>query len=158
MITRTLQEFVNEWRLGDLATMSPEGPNVSPKGTFQALDGDRIAFAELRSPQSMANIEQDNRVQVAMVDVFARKGARFRGNATFHPANTETAAELRPRWIELFGDGLMARSSGFVVIDVVSVKSLTTPAYDVGATEKQLRADYMARFAAMQEHWFKTQS
>lgn len=158
MITPTLQEFVNEWRLGDLATMGPEGPNVSPKGTFQALDTDRIAFAELRSPQSMANIEGDPRVQVSMVDVFSRKGARFRGNATFHPMNTAAAQDLAPRWIDLFGDSLMTRSSGFVVIEVNAVKPLTTPAYDVGATEKQLRADYMARFAAMQEQWFKTQA
>ena len=157
MITPTLQEFVNEWRLGDLATMGPEGPNVSPKGTFQALDTERVAFAELRSPQSMANIQGDPRVQVSMVDVFSRKGVRFRGVATFHAMGSDLANELSPRWVDLFGEGLMARSSGFVVIDVNSVKPLTTPAYDVGATEKQLRADYMARFATMQEQWFKTQ-
>ena len=157
MITPTIQEFVNEWRLGDLASMGPEGPNVSPKGTFQALDTDRIAFAELRSPQSMANIEGDPRVQVSMVDVFSRKGVRFRGVAEFHPMASDVAREMAPRWVGLFGESLINRSNGFVVIEVNAVKPLTTPAYDVGATEKELRADYMARFAAMQESWFKTQ-
>ena len=150
MLSDDLQTFVNEWRLGYIATMGPAGPNVSPKGTFQALDANRLAFAEIRSPQTIANLGQDNRVEVNMVDVFARKGARFRGNAAFHGKETRAAADLLPHWIDLFGADLMDRSSGFVVIDLTSVKPLTTPAYDVGASEAQLRRDYLDRFTPMQ--------
>ncbi|MEM1298290.1 MAG: pyridoxamine 5'-phosphate oxidase family protein [Pseudomonadota bacterium] len=155
MISTALQEFVNEWRLGHLATVGPEGPNVSPKGTFQSLDASRIAFAELRSPNTMANLAQDPRVEVNIVDVFARKGARFRGTAGFHPIDSPGAGALRQHWIDLFGAPLMARCSGFVVIDVTSAKPLTTPAYDVGATERQLRQDYLDRFTAMQQAWLE---
>lgn len=155
MLSETLQGFVNEWRLGHLATSGPEGPNVSPKGTFQALDATRIAFAEIRSPGTMANLAHDDRVEVNMVDVFARKGARFRGRAAFHAAGTRTAVELQPRWTGLFGADLMARSSGFVIIEVTEAKPLTTPAYDVGAIERQLRQDYLDRFTAMQKAWLE---
>ena len=153
MLSAGLQEFVNEWRLGHLATVGPEGPNVSPKGTFQALDASRIAFAEIRSPNTMANLAHDPRVEVNMVDVFARKGARFRGTAVFHAPGTPEAEQLMPRWTGLFGADLMKLSSGFVVIEVTSAKPLTTPAYDVGATERALREDYLARFTAMQTAW-----
>ncbi|MEM7057424.1 MAG: pyridoxamine 5'-phosphate oxidase family protein [Pseudomonadota bacterium] len=153
MLSDVLQDFVNEWRLGHIATMGPDGPNVSPKGTFQALDAARIAFAEIRSPNTMRNLEHDDRVEVNMVDVFSRKGARFRGNADFYPTDNLMAQDLRPRWVGLFGEDLMSRSSGFVVIEVTQAKPLTTPAYDVGATEKQLRQDYLARFTAMQQAW-----
>ncbi|MEL7471414.1 MAG: pyridoxamine 5'-phosphate oxidase family protein [Pseudomonadota bacterium] len=153
MLSAALQDFVNEWRLGHLATVGPEGPNVSPKGTFQALDAQRIAFAEIRSPNTMANLEHDARVEINMVDVFSRKGARFRGTAAFHATGSETADALGPRWTELFGTDLLKLSSGFVVIDVTSAKPLTTPAYDVGATEQALREDYLARFTAMQTAW-----
>ena len=153
MLSEALQEFVNEWRLGHLATTGADGPNVSPKGTFQALDANRIAFAEIRSPNTMANLEHDARVEVNMVDVFSRKGARFRGKATFHPTGSDVAEDLKPRWTELFSAELMARSSGMVVIDVTSAKPLTTPAYDIGATEQGLREDYLARFTAMQTAW-----
>ena len=153
MISKSVQDFVNEWRLGHLATMGPEGPNVSPKGTFQALDDTRLAFAEIRSPQTMANLAHDDRVEVNMVDVFSRKGARFRGRAVFHPMDDPAARAIAPRWIELFGSDLMTRSSGFVVIDVTECKPLTTPAYDVGATERALRQDYLERFTAMQNAW-----
>lgn len=157
MMSPALQEFVNEWRLGHLATTGPDGPNVSPKGTFQALGPDQIAFAEIRSPNTMANLAHDARVEVNMVDVFSRKGARFRGEATFHAMGTPEADALSPHWTELFGAELMARASGFVVIALSSTKPLTTPAYDVGATEIQLRQDYLARFNAMQEAWLSSQ-
>lgn len=157
MLSDALQDFVNEWRLGHLATIGVQGPNVSPKGTFQALDANRIAFAEIRSPNSMANLAEDARVEVNMVDVFSRKGARFRGNAVFHAMASPEAEALRPRWVDLFGEELMQRSSGFVVIDVTTAKPLTTPAYDVGATEQALRKDYLERFTAMQTAWL-TQS
>jgi predicted pyridoxine 5'-phosphate oxidase superfamily flavin-nucleotide-binding protein len=153
VISNALQAFVNEWRLGYIATMGAEGPNVSPKGTFQALDETRIAFAEIRSPNTMANLAQDARVEVNMVDVFARKGARFRGVAAFHAMETAEAQALCPRWVALFGEDLMARSSGFVVISVTSAKPLSTPAYDVGATEMELRQNYRDRFNAMQDAW-----
>ena len=157
MLSSDLQEFVNEWRLGYIATIGPDGPNVSPKGTFQALDANRIAFAEIRSPNTMANLAHDPRVEVNMVDVFARKGARFRGTAEFHASATPEAEKLMPRWTGLFGADLMKLSSGFVIINVTSARPLTTPAYDVGATEKALRQDYLARFAAMQTAWLTRQ-
>jgi len=50
MMSAAIRDFVDEWRLGHLATVGPEGPNVSPKGTFQALNETQIAFAEIRSP------------------------------------------------------------------------------------------------------------
>ena len=153
MINQALQDWINEWRLGHIATMGPEGPNVSPKGTFQALDDKTLVFAEIRSPNTMANLARDARVEVNMVDVFSRKGARFRGEAVFHPMGSDRAAALFPEWERLFGADLMARSSGFVVIAVASAKPLTTPAYDVGAEERALRQDYLARFTAMQQAW-----
>ena len=157
MLSETLRAFVNDWRLGHIATVGSEGPNVSPKGTFLALDATRIAFAEIRSPNTMANLAVDARVEVNMVDVFSRKGARFRGTATFHALGTAEADALAPRWEETFGAPLMARSSGFVVIEVTEAKPLITPAYDVGAEERQLREDYLARFTAMQDAWLAGQ-
>jgi predicted pyridoxine 5'-phosphate oxidase superfamily flavin-nucleotide-binding protein len=158
MLSAALQDFVNDWRLGHLATVGPDGPNVSPKGTFQALDATRIAFAEIRSPQTMANLAHDTRVEVNMVDVFSRKGARFRGTAAFHAKQSAEAAAFNPRWTELFGPDLMDLCSGFVVIELTSAKPLTTPAYDVGATECALRQDYLARFTAMQTAWLTAQT
>lgn len=158
MLNTDMQSFINEWRLGHIATMGGDGPNVSPKGTFQALDTARVAFAEIRSPQTMENLAADPRVAVDMVDVFARRGVRLRGEAVFHARDSDAARDLMDRWINLFGAELMARASGFVVIHLTSVKPVTTPAYDIGATERGLREDYLARFTAMQAAWLDAQA
>ena len=150
MMSPKMMAFVNDWRLGHIATVGPDGPNVSPKGTFQALSETELVFAEIRSPQTVANIARDPRVEVNMVDVFARKGARFRGRAGFKPPESALARDLTPRWIELFGADLAALIRGVVVIDLDSVKPLTTPSYDLGATEETLRRDHLARFTEMQ--------
>ncbi|MEL6477447.1 MAG: pyridoxamine 5'-phosphate oxidase family protein [Pseudomonadota bacterium] len=150
MMSREIMAFVDEWRLGHIATIGPEGPNVSPKGTFQALDAGTLAFAEIRSPQTRANLAHDDRVEVNMVDVFARKGARFRGRARFEGPESDTYTALTPRWAGLFGADLAQKFRGFVLIRLDNVKPLTTPAYDVGATEMELRRAYLERFTAMQ--------
>lgn len=151
MMSETVIAFVNDWRLGHIATTGPEGPNVSPKGTFQALDAARLAFAEIRSPQTRSNLAHDPRVEVNMVDVFARKGARFRGAAAYHGPGTAAFAELEPQWRALFGDALAAMFQGFVVIELASVKPLSTPLYDLGESERRLREIYLERFTAMQK-------
>lgn len=150
MMTPEIMRFVDEWRLGHIATIGPEGPNVSPKGTFQALDAETLVFAEIRSPQTKRNLAHDPRVEVNMVDVFARKGARFRGRGRYDGPEIGTFTTLMPRWTELFGADLAKLIKGFVVIELDSVKPLTTPAYDVGATERELRQAYLDRFTAMQ--------
>ena len=150
MMSAEIMRFVDEWRLGHVATLGPEGPNVSPKGTFQAVDAVRLVFAEIRSPRTRQNLAHDDRVEVNMVDVFARKGARFRGSARFEAVGTACSDGLMPRWAKVFGADLAGLIKGFVVIELASVKPLTTPAYDLGATERELRTAYLERFTAMQ--------
>ena len=48
-----------------------------------------------------------------------------------------------------------AMIAGGGVTDVQTVRPLTAPAFDVGATERQLREDCRARFNAMQDAWLQ---
>jgi hypothetical protein len=51
MLTLDMKRLIEEQRLGFVATAAPDGtPNVSPKGTFVALDDRNIAFGKIRSP------------------------------------------------------------------------------------------------------------
>ena len=151
MLTDDMLRLIDEQRFGFVATVNADGgPNVSPKGTFLALDERTIAFAEMRSPATVENIARDMRVEVNMVDVFARKGARFRGHARFVARGEPEFDRLYPRWHEVWGDALGALFNGFVVIAVGAVAPLTSPAYDIGADERGLREEWLAKHAAMQ--------
>jgi general stress protein 26 len=154
VLTKSLLHLIAEQKFGYVATVGTDGaPNVSPKGTFIALDGETIAFGEIRSPNTIANIAHDPRIEVNMVDVFSRKGARFRGTARFVARGEDEFDALYPRWEEIWGPEFSALFNGFVVIRVTSVKPLTSPAYDVGAEEMALRAEWLAKFTKIQEDY-----
>lgn len=151
MINDEMMRLIDEQRFGFIATVNADGgPNVSPKGTFLALDERTIAFAEMRSPATVENIARDMRVEVNVVDVFARKGARFRGSARFVARGEPEFDQLYPRWQEIWGDALGALFNGFVVITVKTAAPLSSPAYDIGADERGLREEWLARHTAIQ--------
>jgi uncharacterized protein len=151
MLSAELRRLIDEQRLGFVATVNADGsPNLSPKATFVALDDRTIGFAEMRSPQTLANIQRDGRVEVNFVDPFARKGARFRGAARFVARGEDAFDRLWPTWQAIWGDELGAMFNGFVLITVESAKPLTSPAYDLGADERALREEWLAKHTAIQ--------
>src|SRR5947209_17798433 len=85
ILTEDMKRVVSEQRLGYFATVCPDGtPNLSPKGTTIVWDNDHLMFADIRSPQSVRNIEQNSAVEVNVVDPLVRKGYRFKGRASVH--------------------------------------------------------------------------
>src|ERR1700686_2448714 len=78
-----MKRVVEEQRLGFVATVCPDGaPNLSPKGTTAVWDDDHLVFANIRSPQTIANLRLNPSVEINIVDQFVRKGYRFKGSAT----------------------------------------------------------------------------
>lgn len=145
-----------DWSLGTIATVDPDGaPNLSPKGTFIALDDDTLAFAEMRSPNTVRNIATNPKVAVNVIDVFGRMGAMFKGDARFVERGTDEFQTLYPRFEKIWGSDLGALFKGIVIINVTSAKPVKTPAYDVGATEQELRRHWLKTFTAMQEKHLK---
>ena len=143
------QRIIREFPLGTLATVGPDGaPAASPKGTFLVLDDSTLAYGDIRSPGSRANLEGDGRCEVVFVDVFRRKGVRVRGLAAVHPAGSAEFDRLIGRWREVWGE-LAGRITSLVVISADRVLLLTTPPYDTGATEEEMIAMYRARYAAL---------
>ena len=82
MITEKIGKFVSQQKLGFVATVSPNGtPNLSPKGTISVLDENTLVFANIRSPQTIENLEKNPSIEINIVDPFSRRGYRFKGIA-----------------------------------------------------------------------------
>ena len=65
-----------------VATASKNGkPNVSPKGSFKVLDDEHVAFAEIASPNTIANIRENPQVEVMVFDPNTWGGCRIKGKA-----------------------------------------------------------------------------
>jgi predicted pyridoxine 5'-phosphate oxidase superfamily flavin-nucleotide-binding protein len=136
MLTPDMKRVIEEQRLGFVATAALDGtPNVSPKGTFAVLDDRTIAFGEIRSPGTIRNLKANPRIEVNFVDVFVRKGYRFAGTATVVERGDAGFEVLLPRLRSTLG----ARIRAIVTIAVTRALPLTSPAYDDGRSEPELR-------------------
>lgn len=154
ILTEEVQRFVLEQRLGYHATVCPDGtPNLSPKGTTSVWDGDHLFFAEIRSPQTITNLRENPAIEVNVVDVLARRGYRFKGAATIHEGD-----DVYRRGLELLRErdygAYEERVRAIVLIRVERVEPLTSPAYDVGASETELVEHYSAYYVSL--HGVKT--
>jgi predicted pyridoxine 5'-phosphate oxidase superfamily flavin-nucleotide-binding protein len=147
MLTPDMKRVIEEQRLGFVATAAPDGtPNVSPKGTFVVLDERTIAFGEIRSPGTIRNLRANPRIEVNFVDVFVRKGYRFAGTATVVERGESDFEILLPK----LRSALAHRIRAIVTIAVTKALPLTSPAYDDGTTEPELRRAWTARFRMLQ--------
>lgn len=145
-IPHELQVFVDEQKLGFVATVSPDGsPNLSPKGTIAVWDEDHLIFADLASPGTIRNLERDDRAEVNVVDPIVRKGWRFKGRAEV--LHTGERFQAGVRFFER--QNLMdapKKIRSIVLIRVDSVAPLISPAYSTGLTEAEIRARSWSRF------------
>ena len=131
-----MQRVVREQRLGYVATVCPDGtPNLSPKGTTTVWDDDHLMFADIRSPQSVRNIERNPSVEVNVVDPLVRKGYRFKGHGVVHRSD-----EVFERGRQMYRDmGSTSEIRAVVLIRVERALPVISPAYDRGATEEQVK-------------------
>lgn len=150
VLSDEMQRLVEAQRLGFVATVCEDGsPNLSPKGTFVVVDASHLAFGELRSPNTLRNLRRDPRVEVNCVDPFTRKGYRFKGRAVVLAPGSAEFAALHPAFVAVWG-ALAARLNAIVRIEVTEARPLTSPAYDLGATEAELRQSWTRKFRDLQ--------
>ena len=149
MIGAEAQRLIRAFPLGIVASVTPEGtPAASPKGTFLVLDETTIAYGDIRSPGTRANLEALPRAEVVFVDPFRRKGVRIAGEVEIVAKSDAAFPDLIPRWRETWGD-LAERIAALVLIRATRVKPLTTPPYDDGATEDEMIALYKAKYGEL---------
>lgn len=140
--------LIARFPLGFVATVTADGrPHLSPKGTFLVLDDRTIAFAEIRSPDTMANLAHQPMAEVNFVDQWLRKGVRVRGPVQVVEKG-ESFDALLVRWREVWGD-LASRINALVLISADEVKQITTPPYDDGVSEEEMIALYKEKFSAL---------
>ena len=82
MITQEIKDFLNLQKLGYVATVSSDDkPNISPKGTIIGWTSKILAFADIRSPDTMKNLQDNPNVEINVIDPLLRKGYLFQGMA-----------------------------------------------------------------------------
>ncbi len=149
MITRDAARIIRDFPLGIVSTVTVDGrPAASPKGTFLVLDDTTLAYGDIRSPGTLANLRKTPMAEVVFVDPFRRKGVRLSGNTEIIETESVRFNQLHPQWLDTWGD-LARRIQALVLIHVDRVLPLATPPYDDGATEDEMIALYKAKYAEL---------
>jgi hypothetical protein len=118
-------------------------------------DDNHLFFANIRSPQTVANIRRGSLVEVNVIDPFVRKGYRFMGPAVIHDPGSDRFSEGIER---LRDEGISQKTrdrvTAIAVIEVQRARALVSPAYDDGTTtETDLLRTFQARFARLHERF-----
>jgi predicted pyridoxine 5'-phosphate oxidase superfamily flavin-nucleotide-binding protein len=79
-----------------VGTASKNGkPNVSPKGSFRVLYDEHVAFAEIASPNTIANLGENPQVEVLVFDPATWGGAESEGKQKYsNPATCLSLSRL----------------------------------------------------------------
>ena len=137
ILTDDMKRVVRQQRLAFVATVCADNtPNLSPKGTIAVWDDDHLVFANIRSPGTMANLRRNPAIEINVVDPLVRKGYRFKGTAT----DLEAGAEYEAMRASITARGVSNRIREVVVVTVEQALPVTSPAYDLGLSEAEIRA------------------
>ena len=150
MLTPEMTALIRENSLALVATVTPDGlPAVSPKATAVVFDPARLAFSDLRSPGTRRNLAANPACELAFVDVFRRKAVRVRGRGAYHARGAAGFDALAPAFAVWADYG--PRMRGIFEIAVESAEMVLSPAYDDGAEEAALAAEWLARYRRLIE-------
>jgi hypothetical protein len=147
ILTEDMQRLVREQRLAFVASVGADGtPNLSPKATTLVYDADHLAYLDIASPGTRANLPANPAVEVNVVDHILRRGYRFKGTACFLCAGPQF-----DRAIALFGahSALIARSKGVVLIHVTRALPILSPAYAAGRSAAELASEFSAYYGEL---------
>jgi uncharacterized protein len=136
IITPKIKSFLDIQKLGYVATVSSDGkPNISPKGTIVAWSENLLAFANIRSPDTMNNLQNNPFVEINVIDPLSRKGYLFNGSAKIIK-NTPMCTDI----INYYrSNGIQSPIESIVIIHISSVSEVTSPLYDLGKTEDEIK-------------------
>ena len=146
MISTQIKTFLNIQKLGYVATVSSDGkPNISPKGTIIAWSDNLLAFANIRSPDTVMNLQHNPFVEINVIDPLSRKGYLFTGTAKI--------IKDTPLYVEILNhyrtNGIKSPINSIVIVDISSVSEVTSPLYDLGQTEEEIKLKWKLFFNNM---------
>jgi len=136
IITNKIKIFLSTQKLGYVATVSSEGkPNISPKGTIIAWSSELLAFANIRSPDTIINLQNNSFVEINVIDPLSRKGYLFKGTGKIikdTPMYDDIVNHYR-------ATGIQSPINSVVIIRVSSVSEVISPLYDLGKSEEDIK-------------------
>ena len=145
-INEEISNFLNLQKLGYVATVSSDGmPNISPKGTIIGWSKNQLAFADIRSPDTMKNLETNPNVEINVIDPLLRKGFLFKGSTKILQDSP-----LYDKILKYYREsGIKSPINSIVLVDVTEISEVTSPLYDMGIGEDEIKSKWKKHFDSL---------
>ena len=144
MITQEIKDFLNLQKLGYVATVTSDGkPNISPKGTIIGWSSEILAFADIRSPDTMKNLQNNPNVEINVIDPLLRKGYLFQGEARILQDGT-LYQEILNHYRQ---NGIKSPINSIILVDVSCISDVISPLYDLGISEDEIKSKWQKHFS-----------
>jgi len=142
-ISESLKTFLDAQKLGFVATVSANNtPNLSPKGTIIVWDEKTLAFADIRSPNTMRNLRKNPYLEINIIDPLIRRGYRFSGKGSIIRKGDEFEAILNHYRTK----GIKSPINAVVLVKIEKISQIISPLYDLGVSESELKKKWKKYF------------
>ena len=143
LITSEIKEFLEQQKLGFVATVTPDGtPNISPKGTIVGWTSELLAFANIRSPDTVNNLKNNSNVEINVIDPLLRRGYLFKGTTRIL-----NDGQMYDEILEFYKNhGIKSIIHEIILVTVSDVTVVTSPLYDVGISEQEIKLKWQKHF------------
>jgi hypothetical protein len=102
-----------------------------------------LTFARL----TLKNLQSNPNIEINVIDPLLRKGYLFRGKAKILQEKLEFEKILN----HYRKNGVKSPINSIVLVDVTSVSDVTSPLYDMGISEQEIKSKWKKHFESL---WF----
>lgn len=129
-INQEIRKYIQDSILCWLATASKNGlPNVSPKEIFSIYQDDQIIIANIASPGSQKNIEENGFACVSFIDILVQKGFQIKGSASVINKANKEFKEMESILLLMTGGDFPFKT--IFQIKIESIKPIIAPKYRI---------------------------
>jgi predicted pyridoxine 5'-phosphate oxidase superfamily flavin-nucleotide-binding protein len=133
--------------LSFVATVNDDGtPNLSPKASLTVRNG-VLYFADIASPATIRNLKRKPAVEINVIDIFERRGYRFKGHASILPPGDDEYSMIAD-WVRST-NGPEYPVDHVVRIETLSISPLLSPAHvfaEPARTQDEIRNTYYQKY------------
>jgi predicted pyridoxine 5'-phosphate oxidase superfamily flavin-nucleotide-binding protein len=126
-ITADMEAVIKRAILSFVATVNEDGtPNLSPKASLTVRNG-VLYFADIASPRTVLNLQRNPAVEINVVDMFERRGYRFKGQASVRAPGDDEYSMIAD-WVRAT-NGPEYPVDHVIKIETTSITPLLSPAH-----------------------------
>ena len=100
---------------------------------------------QIFAPLTLKNLQNNPFVEINVIDPISRKGYLFKGQARVVEDNS-LYEEIHTHYTKM---GIKSTINSIVLVDVSEVSEVTSPSYDMGISEQEIKSKWKKHFESL---------